>query len=304
MSEQLNETQATETAELVDVPFSVPDGWRLISDAEAEALARQLVEDHREKFEIQEIVDAAVEAGERNAMMRNEFYYEFKQGKGIVRGLSATMIIHLATARGISEEIEYRNYDGEGDTHEFEVVASMRDPLNPDDKLYRSGFAEQPKKLNGTPDKFAKQKAHTKAFRNACLKLLPQDLIIAAIYKLAKLVPADWQPPTRQQKALPAPKQNGTPQEPTATEKAMRACFDAFGEAEADLLEIGVAKKDFWDTLGKVLDVKDRDDMTEQQWNDVTKSLKTVDYGEIVRDVLVKCGVNLADLETPPDPNE
>ena len=288
MNNEMTEAQAT------DVPFEVPEGFRLVSDEEAEVLARQIVEDHREKWEIQEIVDSAVEAGELNALMRNEFYWEYTQSGRKIRGLTAAMISHLATARGITEEIEHRNHVETDDTHAFEVVVSMRDPLNPDDKLYRSGFAEEPKTLNGKPDKFSRQKAYTKAFRNACMKLLPQDLVIAAIYKLAKLVPVDWQPPRQ---ALP-PAQNGQPA-PTECKKAMKACFDAFGKQEKNLADLGVSKADFWDALGKVLGVKSRDDMTEQQWNDVEKSLKTVDYGEIVRDVLVACDVNLADLETP-----
>ena len=295
MSEQTTEAQTTE---LPDVPFEVPEGWRLVSDDEAEALARQLVEDHRENWEIQEIVDAAVEACEMNDMLRNEFYYEYKQGGREVRGLTASMIAHLATARGISEVIEHRKHVETDEKHEFEVVVSMPDPFNPDNQLFRTGFCEEPKVAYNKYDKFAKQKAYTKAFRNGCMKLLPQDLIIAAIYKLAKLVPVDFQPPVTRAspKALPAP-QNGQP--PMAIEKAMRACFDAFGEKEQDLADLGVSKADFWDALGKVLNVKSRDDMTVAQWTAVEKSLKTVDFGKIVRDVFVECGVDLADLETP-----
>lgn len=265
MSETLNEAQA---AQLPDVPFEVPEGFRIVSDAEAEALARQIVEDHREKWEVQEIVDSAVEAGELNALMRNEFYWEYKQGGRTIRGLTAAMISHLATARGISEEIEHRQHIETDDTHAFEVVVSMRDPLNPDDKLYRSGFAEEPKKLNGKPDKFAKQKAYTKAFRNACLKLLPQDLVIAAIYKLAKLVPVDWQPPRQ---ALPSPK-NGQPAL-TEREKARLAAFAKYKTRKADLEVLGITEDVFKAGVYDHYGVKSSDEMTQDQCSDLEVSL-------------------------------
>ena len=43
-----NETQATEVQD-VEVPFDVPEGYKLVSDAEMEQLASQLVETHQEK---------------------------------------------------------------------------------------------------------------------------------------------------------------------------------------------------------------------------------------------------------------
>ena len=127
-----------------------------------------------------------------------------------------------------------------------------------------------------------------KAYRNACLKFLPQDLIMATTFKLANLVAADWTP---KPKALPAPQNT----------EAMEACFAAFGKQEQELLSFGVNKKRFWETLKIVLDVESRDDMTGQQWKDVTRDLNAMGFGESVRDVLVKCGVNLVDLEGEPE---
>ena len=288
----LNETQTPEAQ--IAVPFDVPEGYRLMTDAEADVMAMQLVESRQEQWEIQEIVDSAVVAGEMNALMRSELYYEYTQGDKMVRGLTAKMIGHLATAQGISEMIELRKSSGDAedaDKYEFEVVVEMPDPHNPQRMLYRTGYAEEPKVAYGKYDKFARAKAHTKAYRNACLKFLPQDLIMATTFKLAKLVPVDWTP---RQVALPAPQNT----------EAMEACFDAFGEQAQSLAFLGVNKKKFWETLKAVLGVNSRDDMTEQQWNDVMRDLNTLGYGEIVRDVLVKCGVDLADLESDPDRNE
>ena len=297
----INETQTTEATELqeVEVPFEVPEGFRLLSDAEMEQLANEIAKSHKEKWQVQELVDNAVAAGEMNELMRNELLWEFKQKGRTIRGLTAAMIAHLAKVEGISEEIDRRVYNGDGDYHDFEVVVSIADPSHPDGKSYRSGFAEEPKIVNGNYDKFGKIKAYTKAFSRACKKLLPQDLMMAAIYKLARLVPVDWQPRQSQQRALPPATNGNGNQEDTATLKAMNACFATFNEKEQVLLDLGVSKADFWDALKGVLGVQSRDDMTVSQWNSVNESLKAIDFGEIVRDVLVKCDVNLADLETP-----
>ena len=302
----MNETtQSTETQE-VAVPFEVPEGYRLMTDAEAELMASQIVESRQEQWEVQEIVDNAVIAGEFNALMRNELYYEFKQGSKQVRGLTAKMIGHLATAQGISEVIEQRQVSGDAEDaekYEFEVVVEMSDPRNPQRMLYRTGYAEEPKEAYGKYDKFAKAKAHTKAYRNACLKFLPQDLIMATTFKLANLVPADWTPKP-QPKALPAANGNRQNTETLNAMNAMNACFDTFNKKEQTLLDLGVSKSDFWEALKGVLGVQSREDMTVEQWNDVTRDLNTVDFGGIVRDVLVKCDVNLVDLEPEPDRNE
>ena len=293
MNENGTQPQAIEPQAQIEVPFDVPEGYRLMTDAEADLMAAHIVESRQEQWEIQEIVDSAVVAGEMNALMRSELYYEYTQGGKTVRGLTAKMIGHLATAQGISEVIEFRKSSGDAeaaDKYEFEVVVEMPDPHNPQRMLYRTGYAEEPKEAYGKYDKFAKAKAHTKAYRNACLKFLPQDLIMATTFKLANLVPADWRPKP-QRAALPAPENT----------EAMNTCFAAFGKQEQELLSFGVNKKKFWETLKIVLGVESRNDMTEQQWKDVARDLNTLDFGEIVRDVLVKCGVNLVDLEGEPE---
>ena len=287
------EVQETETQE-VEVPFEVPEGFRLLSDDELEQLADEVAKSHKEGWEVQELVDNAVAAGEMNELMRNELLWEFQQNGRMLRGLTAAMIAHLAKVEGISEEIDYRVYDGEGDYHEFEVVVSIADDRHPDGKSFRSGFSEEPKMVNGRYDKFGKIKAYTKAFTRACKKLLPQDLMMAAVFKLARLVPADWQPrqalpQQRQPRALPPAQTNGNgAAQETATDKAMKACFAAFGDKEADLAKKGVSKDAFWTTLKEVLGVQSRTDMTEKQWKDVRAALNRKGYGKIVNDVIAK----------------
>ena len=173
----LNETQATDAQ--IAVPFDVPEGYRLMTDAEADVMAMQLVESRQEQWEIQEIVDSAVVAGEMNALMRSELYYEYKQGDKMIRGLTAKMIGHLATAQGISEMIALRKSnedDADADAYTFEVVVEMPDPHNLQRMLYRTGYAEEPKVAYGKYDKFARAKAHTKAYRNGVFEVSPPRL--------------------------------------------------------------------------------------------------------------------------------
>ena len=269
------DTDAETTA---DVPFEIPEGYRLMSDEEAEALANSLIEDQREKWEIQEIVDNAVAAGQMNDMMRNEFLYEFKQGNRVVRGLSASMISHLAAAQSISEvtdERVHKETEGEEGIHDFEIVVEMPDPHSPGRMLKRTGFCEEPKYAFNRYDKFAKQKAYTKAFRNACMKLLPQDLITSTIYRLAKLVPVDWQP-----KAQAAPKQS-------AVNKAMRRCFAVYGKHAEDISEKhSVSREAFGDAIREHYKVKSRKELTAVQWNEIRESLETEGYGDVVKSII------------------
>lgn len=288
MTNETQTTEMTETTEVqetevldaeaqeVEVPFEVPEGYRILSDAEMEKLASELVESRQEKWEVQEIVDSAVAAGELNDLMRNEFLWEFNQNGRTLRGLTAAMIAHLATAEGISEEVDRRVYNGEGEYHEFEVVVSIADPRHPDGKIFRSGFSEEPKIVNGKYDKFGKIKAYTKAFSRACKKLLPQDLMIAAIYKLAKIVPVDWTPrqalpPQRQQAALP-PAPNGQ-QADTARDTARKAMYARFTERKAELEKLGITEKILREGILKKHGVESRADLTEAQYVEVRKDL-------------------------------
>lgn len=272
---QTNEHEVTEQ-EIVDVPFEVPNGYRLMSEDEATEMAKTLVADHREKWQMQDVVDSAVAAGELNEVMRNEFYYEYMQGNKKVQGLTAPMIKHLATVRGISEVTEERVITETDEKWEYEVTVEMPDPHNPNRMMKRSGFAEATKIDFGKYDKFAKQKAHTKAFRNAAISLLPQDLIIATIYKLAKLVPADWQP---KPKALPTSE--------SAVNNAMNNCFAVYGKHEKVILDNhGVSREAFGDAIRNHYNVSSRKELTAAQWDEIRKSLETEGFGDVVKSII------------------
>ena len=252
------------------VDFQIPEGFRQLTDEEAALLAQGIVHDTREGWEIQEIVDTAVAAGTLNAFMRNEFYYEFKQGNRIISGLTAKMIAHLATADGITEVTEEQHYEEVDGYHKFKVVVEMIHPFT-GVKMKRSGFSEEPAKLNGKYDRFAKQKAYTKAFRNACMKLLRADLIVAAKAKLANLVPADWAPPKQ-----PATNGNGA-----VTAAARQKAYATFNTHEMALKALGVEKEAFWFGVQAYFEVEASTEMTASQWTEVTSALEFVSTDEV-----------------------
>ena len=286
---EMNQNPQTAETQATEVPFEVPAGHRLLSETERQALAAHLIEDHREQWQIEQMIDSAAVTGEINDMMRTELYYEFKQGGKWLRGLTAKMIGHLATERGISEVIEAREHVEDDDKHEFTVVVEMVNPLYPDRMIRRSGFAEEPKVVGKKYDKFAKQKAYTKAFRRACEKLIPRDLIIATTYKLARIVPVDWTMqqaiPQKQQAALPAPNGN---HEDDETGKAQKAAFAAYNDKAAELEEMGITKEIFWEGVKAFYKVKSRAEMTAMQYRDLRGAINTKDFAKWICDLAPK----------------
>lgn len=75
-----------------------------------------------------------------------------------VQGLTAPMIKHLATVRGISEVTEERVITESDEKWEYEVTVEMPDPLNPNRMMKRSGFAEATKIAFGKSDPLLNRK--------------------------------------------------------------------------------------------------------------------------------------------------
>ena len=275
-----------------------------------------------EEWEVDNFVDSAVAKGIINA-----FVYKFKQGGREITGLTARAIEEICLLNKPRISISASNVTDEGDTVFAEatamakyVVPSKKETLPDGTIIETEGYEEvvtadgvrrEPTFLsNGKRDPHVEQKALTKAMRAARRQLISQAALLQAKEYLLKKqggkpvnVPQGVVPPKTANRTRNA-KPNTQAEKPTPTENAMQACFKAFGTQKAKLADLGVSTDAFWDALGQVLGVKSRDEMTEQQWKDVRRDLLTLDYGDIVRDVLVKCGVNLVDLEAPPGPNE
>ena len=263
-----------------------------------------------EDWEVEEFVNDAEAMGIVDA-----FVYTFKQGGREVTGLTARAIEEICLLAKPRVSISASNVTDEGDTVFAEatamakyVVPATKQTLPDGTVIETEGYEEvvtadgvrreNAYLPNGKRDPHAEQKVLTKAMRAARRQLISQAAQIQAKEYLLKK--QGGKPASLPQGVVPPKRANGNRQQtanPNA--KVMEACFEAFGKQEEELAFIGVNKKKFWETLKGVLNVQSRDDMTEQQWKDVTRDLETMGYGEIVRDVLVKCGVNLAELEEP-----
>ena len=249
-----------------------------------------------------EVDDFVAEAEAKGII--NAFVYSFKQGGRTITGLTARAIEEICLLNKPRVSIIKSKVEEIGDrifataTAQVVYFTPATKETRPDgtiieteayeEKVNADGVRSEPINLsNGKRDPHVEQKALTKAERAARRQLISQAALIQAKEYLLKKqggkpvdVPSGVVPPKRQQATA------NTSAKETPIEKAMKACFDAFGEKEADLLEKGVAKKDFWDALGKVLSVKSRDEMTIVKWNQVRSDLEANPYGKVVQQVI------------------
>lgn len=278
-----------------DKPFEIPQGFRLVTEEEAEILALQVTESNKDKWEIQEICDSCIVAGQSNNFLRSEFMYEYKKGNKIIRGLTAPMIKCLAVARGVSEVTEERIYTSTDKVSEFEVVVEMANPKDPNHKQKMSGFAEHSKMMNGIYNPFHKQSAHSKAFRNAALPFLPVFLIQETIYRLSKIVPLDWTPSITETEKL--------------TKLAYQKCIDTFTELELEITsEYDITREQFANAIPVVYNQDNRKQLTKSQWDNITESLNNNCIGIVEKMIdIIKTDISEThqnDTETTPDTSE
>ena len=123
------------------------------------------------------------------------------------------------------------------------------------------------------------QGVYQSVFSNACKKLLPQDLIMAAIYKLARnscLPTGNRAKPCHRSvnSVLYRPAQNGE-SAPTEREKARAAAFAKYKERKADLEALGITEDTFKAGVYDHYDVNSSDEMTQDQCGDLEISLDT-----------------------------
>ena len=228
-----------------------------------------------ERWEIVEMVDDAIAAGQDSEFLKNEFVYEFKQQGRVVRGLTAAMYAHLALVEGIGIQNTLRtivDIDVGERTEKYVrcyVEAVKGDQMAP-------GIAMEPLMLNGRFDKFCYQKALTKACRNARKQLLPFDLVLKAIEELAN--------PPKPKAAKPK-----QVEKPPSNNKAMQGAFQYYEQYKEEL------PSNFWDRVKAHFGKTSRHTMTMREWYAVPGFI----------DQLIKeTEVAKADEVTEPDPVE
>ena len=250
------ETKATEPTEAVEAEVEV----------EEEALP-VAVEADGEAWEIVETIDDLVAAGQSSEFMKNEFYYSFQQGGKTVHGLTASAYAHLALVEGIS--IESCEVKGLKTGYEADVVAIK---LDSGQRAYGAAFA--PYTSNNKLDVFAKQKAISKASRNARKQLLPYQKVVEAIGNLAGLT--NTLPPA------PTPtEQDGK----TLEQRKQGEMFACFSDRKADLEKLGINGFTFWAGVKVKYGILSRSEMSAVQMITVVEALRANPFPEWVTDL-------------------
>lgn len=190
-----------------------------------------------EPWEMQERIEELIASGKGSEYAKNEYYYSFKKGSKTVRGLTAPAYAHLALIEGVS--IEEMEVTGFKTGYEANAIAVK---LSTGQRAYGTAF--QPYNDSNGLDIFSKQKAMTKAARNARKQLIPFERVVTAISQLAGI--PNTLPPASQQQQLP-PSQQGNETAEQERERKQKEMFAVFRDRETDLVEThGIGPFTFW----------------------------------------------------------
>lgn len=211
--------------------------------------------DKLEKWELAEIVDDAVACGFTTPEMVNEFVYEFKTGGRVITDLTAASYHQIALQKGINTVSVERELPGK------EVIYTV---ICEFEGQQRYGVSCEPLfDRNGNPDRFAFQKALTKATRNAIKQFVSATERFDTILKL---------------KALPM----GIQDAPVVSDETPAVSLDAAVNTEPPHRErcsalwkehgpdgTGYISENFWtESVSKRFGVKSKDTMTAKHWQE------------------------------------
>ncbi len=190
-----------------------------------------------------------------------DYVYSFKVGGRVIEGLTLAGINEAANRRGgiQVEEMEYEE-------RENSWIATVKavDTITGNS---RWGAYEQPKMNGNRPDPYAFTKAIHKAQRNAIKQLLPVPVIrdVLNFYLKRKV---DGNNPKQQQ----IPQSTGD-----NISNAQKAAFAIANQLSEPLQEKDISKGDLWNYIKRKYSVESRNDMSEQQWTQLSAELKAAE---------------------------
>lgn len=215
-----------------------------------------------------------------------DYVYSFNQGGRVVEGLTLAGINEAANRRGgiQVEEMEYEELENSW-------IATVK-AVDTVTGSSRWGAYEQPKKMTGgRPDPFAFTKAIHKAQRNAIKQLLPVPVIreVLNFYLQRKVQGGNAQ-------------QQPKPQSSAGNiTNAQKAAF-AIAEKLSDQLDKNdITKENFWNYVKRRYSVESRNDMSEQQWTQLSAELKAAETAPNLFEELCK---RIKQLATANDQSE
>ncbi len=214
-----------------------------------------------------------------------DYVYSFNRGGRVVEGLTLAGINEAANRRGgiQVEEMEYEELENSW-------IATVK-AVDTVTGSSRWGAYEQPKMTGGRPDPFAFTKAVHKAQRNAVKQLLPVPVIREVLnFYLQRKV----QGGNAQQQPKPQPSADNIT-------NAQKAAF-AIAEKLSDQLDKNdITKENFWNYVKRRYSVESRNDMSEQQWTQLSAELKAAETAPNLFEELCK---RIKQLATANDQSE
>ncbi len=201
-----------------------------------------------------------------------DYVYSFKQGGRVVEGLTLAGINEAANRRG-GIQVEEKDYE----ETEYSWIATVK-AVDTITGSSRYGACEQPKMNGNRPDPFAFVKAIHKAQRNAIKQLLPVPVIreVLNFYLRSKTGSGD-------PKQQPQPQQSGD-----NITNAQKAAFAIANQLSEPLEKASISKTDLWNYIKRKYSVESRNDMSEQQWTQLSAELKAAETTPKLLDELCK----------------
>ncbi len=190
-----------------------------------------------------------------------DYVYSFKQGGRTVEGLTLAGINEAANRRG---GIQIDSVDYEEREHSWLAIAKATDTVTGSS---RYGAYEQTKAIGNRSDPHAFTKAIHKAQRNAIKQLLPVHVIKEVLNYYLNRQSAPAKPETE---PISSP-------QPDKISGAQKTAFAVSAKLEGRLEKRGIARSDFWSYVRRRYAVKSRNDMTEQQWTQLSAELKAAE---------------------------
>ena len=190
-----------------------------------------------------------------------DYVYSFKQGGRKVEGLTLAGINEAANRRG---GIQIDSVDYEEREHSWLAMAKATDTVTGSS---RYGAYEQAKAIGNRSDPHAFTKAIHKAQRNAIKQLLPVHVIKEVLNYYLNRQSAPAKPET----------ESNSPSQQDKISGAQKAAFALSAKLEGRLEKRGIARSDFWSYVRRRYAVESRNDMTEQQWTQLSAELKAAE---------------------------
>ena len=190
-----------------------------------------------------------------------DYVYSFKHGGRLVEGLTLAGINEAANRRG---GIQVEEVDYEEKEHSWIATVKAVDTITGSSRF---GAYEQPKMNGSRHDPYAFTKAIHKAQRNAIKQLLPVPVIreVLNFYLHRKVSSGN---------ALQQPKPQPSGGNITNAQKATFAIANNMLKA---FEKASISKADLWNYMKRKCNVESRNDISEQQWTQLSAELKAAE---------------------------